>query len=44
MAQKQDTVVIPDEELAADSRVDAIASVLLVALAVITAIFWISGH
>ena len=35
---------ISDEERAADSRADAICAVLLVAIAVFTAIFWISGH
>ncbi len=31
-------------ESAADGRADAVSAVLLVAIAVATAIFWISGH
>jgi hypothetical protein len=44
MAEKLDTLAIPEEERAADSRADATAAVLLVVIAVFTAIFWISGH
>jgi hypothetical protein len=42
--QAADTIQIPDEERAADSRADAMCAVLLVAIAVFTAVFWISGH
>ena len=44
MAHQQHTAEIPEEERAADSRADAIAAVLLVAIAVTTAIIWIAGH
>jgi len=35
---------ISDEERDADGRADAISAVLLVAIAVAAAIFWIAGH
>ena len=35
---------ISAEERASDSRVDALSAIILVAIAVATAIFWISGH
>ena len=44
MANPKTPVEIPAEERAADSKVDAISAVLLVAIAVIAAVFWISGH
>ena len=44
MADKQHILDIPDGERAGDSQADAMAAVLLVAIAVVTAIFWISGH
>ena len=44
MTQTHETMLIPDAERAADSRADALAAVVLVAIAVVTAIFWISGH
>lgn len=37
-------IEISAEERAADSKADAISAVLLVAIAVATAIFWIAGH
>ena len=44
MANPNTPVEISAEERAADSRVDAVSAVLLVAIAVVTAVFWISGH
>jgi len=44
MANPNTPVEIPAEERAADSKVDAISAVLLVAIAVAAALFWISGH
>lgn len=35
---------IPDEELRSDGMADSIAAVLLVALAVVAMVFWVSGH
>jgi hypothetical protein len=44
MAHTNTPTEISAEERAADSKADAISAVLLVAIAVVTAIFWISGH
>jgi hypothetical protein len=44
MANPDNAIDISAEERAADSKVDAISAILLVAIAVITAILWISGQ
>lgn len=46
MAEKPATlqISISDEERAADGRVDALSAVLLVAIAVFTAVYWIAGQ
>jgi hypothetical protein len=44
MAKALDSVEISDQERAADSRADALCAILLVAIAVVTAIYWIAGH
>lgn len=44
MASQSNSAQISDQERAADGRADAIGAVLLVAIAVVTAILWISGH
>ena len=44
MAEKPATAQISDGERAADGRVDALSAVLLVAIAVFTAIYWIAGQ
>jgi hypothetical protein len=43
-AQELPQTSISDAERAADSRADALSAVLLVAIAVLTAIYWISGQ
>jgi|PlaIllAssembly_1097288.scaffolds.fasta_scaffold1740544_1 hypothetical protein len=44
MANPDNPIEISAEERAADSKVDAISAILLVAIAVFTALFWISGQ
>ena len=44
MANPDNSIDIPAEERAADSKVDAISAILLVAIAVFTALLWISGQ
>jgi len=44
MANPDNRIEISAEERAADSKVDAISAILLVAIAVFTALFWISGQ
>jgi hypothetical protein len=44
MANPNNPVEVSAEERAADSKADAISAVLLVAIAVFAALFWISGH
>lgn len=43
-AQELAQTSISDDERAADSRADALSAVLLVAIAVFTVIYWISGQ
>ncbi len=42
--QQQQADNIPDAERAADGRADAIAAVLLIAIAVATVVFFLAGH
>jgi len=44
MANEHSTVDISDEERAADGRADAVAAVVLVAVIVLTVLFWVSGQ
>ncbi len=44
MANPDNSIEISAEEREADSKVDAISAILLVAIAVFTALFWISGQ
>jgi len=44
MAKEMPAVQISDEERAADGRADALSAVLLVAIAVFTAIYWIAAQ
>jgi hypothetical protein len=44
MANPDNSIDIPAEERAADSRIDAISAIVLVAIAVFAALFWISGQ
>lgn len=44
MANPDNSIDIPAEERASDSKVDAISAILLVAIAVFTAMLWISGQ
>ena len=44
MANPDNSIDISAEERAADSKVDALSAMLLVAIAVCTALFWISGQ
>lgn len=44
MAKAQELPQVSDDERAADSRADALSAVLLVAIAVLTAVYWISGQ
>ena len=44
MANPDNAIDISAEERAADSKVDAISAILLVAIAVFTAVYWISGQ
>jgi len=44
MANPDNSIEISAEERDADSKVDAISAILLVAIAVFTALFWISGQ
>ena len=44
MSKADQDAGIPDEELQADGKADAIAAVTLVALAVFAMVYWVSGH
>ena len=44
MANPDNSIEISAEGREADSKVDAISAILLVAIAVFTALFWISGQ
>ena len=44
MVNPDNSIEISAEEREADSKVDAISAILLVAIAVFTALFWISGQ
>ena len=44
MSKAEQDVGISDEELRADGKADSIAAVLLVALAVVAMVYWVSGH
>ncbi len=44
MANPDNSIEISAEERKADSKVDAVSAILLVAIAVFTALFWISGQ
>ena len=44
MANPNNPTEFSAEERAADSKVDAISAIVLVAIAVFTAVFWISGQ
>lgn len=44
MATDTTQIEISDEERAADGRADAYAAIVLVAVIVLTAIFWVSGQ
>jgi hypothetical protein len=44
MANPDNPTAFSAEERAADSKVDAVSAILLVAIAVFTAVYWISGQ
>ncbi len=44
MSKPDQGVGISDDELRADGKADSIAAVLLVALAVVAMVYWVSGH
>lgn len=44
MASNAKPAEFSEEERRSDSRADAISAVLLVCIAVVVAVFWVSGH
>ncbi len=44
MASQTNSAPVSEAESAADGRADAVSAILLVAIAVATAVLWISGH
>ena len=44
MSKAEQNTHIPEQELQSDGVADSIAAVLLVALAVVAMVYWVSGH